>query len=71
MTEEPPGERPKWSITWLLRIQRVGRNRPTYREMDAEPPFHKSMAFKWFAWSIVLLLAIEVAIGVWLGVLPR
>lgn len=31
--DQPP-DRPRWSITWLLRIQRTGRRRD--RELDAD-----------------------------------
>ena len=30
----PPGERPRWSFTWLVRLQRVGRNKPTELQQE-------------------------------------
>jgi hypothetical protein len=63
------GERPKWSITWLLRIQRTGRNRsplPLTRMDKVTVGFAKA-----FPWAVLLLLLIEVGLLVWLGVLPR
>ena len=64
---EPPGERPKWSFTWLLRVQRVGRTRPP----DAPPDSPGRSFARWFPWAVVLLLIIQVSVLVWLGVLPR
>ena len=66
--EEPPGERPKWSFTWLLRIQRTGRNRvvPANGEESS-----RSMWSRLFPWAVILLLLLEVGLLVWLGVLPR
>lgn len=59
-------ERPRWSFTWMLRIQRVGRNRRLEGDGSKEP------VFRWWATLIVvLLLIVETATLVWLGVLPR
>jgi hypothetical protein len=57
--DEPPG----FSVTWLLRIQRRGR-RAVRRGM--------ATGFsRWFPWAVLLLLLAEVALFVWLGLLPR
>lgn len=70
MTAGPPdGERPRWSITWLLRIQRTGRDR-------REPPAGSDvpqprMVWKILPWIVLGALIVEVAILVWLDVLPR
>jgi hypothetical protein len=60
---EPPHERPKWSVTWLFRVQRVGRNRPLNGSAQGFS--------RWFPWAVLLFLAIEIALLVWIGVLPR
>jgi hypothetical protein len=56
-------------VTWLFRVQRVGRNRS---------PLPLNTADKWsvgfarvFPWIVVLLLGVEVALLVWMGLLPR
>jgi hypothetical protein len=69
VSETPPGERPKWSITWLLRIQRVGRNR---RELPAEQEGERRRLNKWLFIAIIggIIIA-EVIFGIWLGILPR
>ena len=66
--EPPKDERPRWSITWLLRIQRTGRNR---RAEGPDAPNPSGRWFRWFSWGVLLLLLIEVAVGVWLGLIPR
>ena len=58
--DEPPG----FSVTWLLRIQRRGRK--AVRRGGVASGFQR-----WFPWAVLLLLLIEVAVYVWLGVLPR
>jgi hypothetical protein len=72
LDEQQPGERPRWSFTWLLRIQRVGRNRrveTSLTDADGEP---KMTAFwKAVPWIILLALGVEIAIGVWLDLIPR
>lgn len=69
MTDEQPGERPKWSITWLFRIQRIGRNRSPLPLTTGDKA---SLGFaKLFPWAVLLLLLVEVALLVWIGVLPR
>lgn len=65
---EPPKDRPRWSITWLLKVQRVGRDR---RERYADRRRDDSLGFRWFMWLVVALLAVEVAVGLWQGWLPR
>lgn len=58
-------ERPKWSVTWLFRIQRIGRKEP-------RPASEKSgTGFQWFSWIVLALLVVEVGILVWQGFLPR
>jgi hypothetical protein len=66
--EEPPGERPRWSVTWLLRIQRTGRHRPTPRPDDTPQP---RLVWRVLPWVVLGALIIEVAILVWLEVIPR
>jgi hypothetical protein len=60
------GERPRWSFTWLLRVQRTGRNRPP----DGGDGPGRNFS-RWFPWAVVLLLIVQVTVLVWLGVLPR
>jgi hypothetical protein len=67
MEGEEPGERPKWSVTWLLRVQRIGRNRIPQNT----DPTTRSGFGRFFPWVVVLILLIEVGVLVWLGVLPR
>jgi hypothetical protein len=65
--EQQPGERPKWSFTWLLRIQRTGRNRaPVADDGPRVTGFWKAVP-----WIVMLVLGIEIAVGVWMGLLPR
>ena len=73
MTEEPPGERPKWSITWLFRVQRVGRNRPLAGGQNGATRGDRVAAgfSRLFPWAVLLLLVLEVGLLVWIGVLPR
>jgi hypothetical protein len=59
----PPDDRPRWSITWLFRVQRIGRD----RSPDGPP----SRFDRWFPWAVILLLMVFIAVGVWLGLLPR
>jgi hypothetical protein len=59
-------DRPRWSITWLFRLQREGR-RP---QVDGDTPA-PSLLWKALPWLVLLALLVEVAIGVWLGLLPR
>ena len=66
MAGEPGGERPRWSFTWLLRVQRTGRNRPPGDDSPQPGGFSRL-----FPWAVLLLLLIEVGLLVWLGVLPR
>lgn len=67
MTEgEPPsGDRPRWSFTWLLRIQRVGRNRAVEAPGDGRQ--RRTILYVMLGGIII----IEVAFGLWLGILPR
>jgi hypothetical protein len=58
-----PDDRPKWSITWLFRIQRSGRT-------DADGDTN-GRARHWFSWAVLLLLLVEVGVLVWLGIIPR
>lgn len=66
---EPPtdGERPRWSFTWLLRIQRTGRNRLPRGAGQAGPG---STFSRLFPWAVLLILLIELALGIWLGHFP-
>lgn len=68
MTADNDGERPRWSVTWLFRLQRVGRN-PRPREPGE--PGNRHLISRIFPWAVLLLLIIEVAVGVWLGLIPR
>jgi cytoskeletal protein RodZ len=63
-------DRPRWSITWLLRIQRTGRQRRKPRP-TASGNGSGGTGFQWFSWSVLAFLVIEVAILVWQGFLPR
>lgn len=59
--EPPDGDRPRWSFTWLLRIQRVARRTDDERRVGR-------------AVLVAVLAAIilgEVIFGIWLGILPR
>jgi hypothetical protein len=69
--EEKPGERPKWSITWLLRVQRVGRNRSPLPPQATAADRAAAGFSRLFPWAVLLLLLLEVGLLVWLGVLPR
>ena len=51
-------------MTWLLRIQRRGRK--AVRRGGMATGFSR-----WFPWAVLLLLLAEVALFVWLGLLPR
>lgn len=62
--EEPP----RWSLTWLFRVQRTGRTRRAVDDDDVPRP---RTFWKAVPWIIMLALAIEIAIGVWLDLLPR
>lgn len=65
--EPPTGERPRWSFTWLLRIQRTGHRR---RPLPPDLSGHRLLrAALWVALAGVLL--VEVWLGIVLGVLPR
>lgn len=69
--EPPPGDRPRWAFTWLLRIERLGRNR---RERPADNGEHLDTEGRLRRWAIIVVVAmllIEIAVGVWLGYLPR
>jgi hypothetical protein len=68
--EEPPVERPKWSITWLLRIQRTGRNKLPPAGMTRGDQRWIAMS-RLFQWVVVGMLVVEIALLVWIGVLPR
>jgi hypothetical protein len=61
-------DRPNWSITWLFRIQRVGRTKPRPARARSGS---SGTGFQWFSWSILAILVVEVAILVWQGFLPR
>lgn len=57
MSSDSGGERPKWSFTWLLRIQRIGRH------ADAEgEPSRRALFSRIFPWTVVLILLIEVGV---------
>jgi hypothetical protein len=62
-----PDDRPGWSITWLLRIQRRARTKPRPTPANGK----SGTGFQWFSWGVVALLTIVVALLVWIGVLPR
>lgn len=67
--EEPPTNRPRWSFTWLLRIQRVGRDRRE-RQVDGEVD-RKDLALRIGGYVILaLVLAFEVWLAVRLGFQP-
>jgi hypothetical protein len=71
MTEErPPGDRPRWSFTWLMRIQRISRDRAE-RQTDGEVE-RKSTIAKVIGYVILgIVIAAEIWFGVYLGLLPR
>ena len=73
MAEESPepDERPRWSFTWLMRVQRVGRSRPIQPLAGDEETPKPSTFMKLVPWIIMGALGVEVAIGVWLDLLPR
>ena len=55
--EEPtPGDKPRWTLTWLFRIQRIG-HRP-----GAGDPSKRAMFSRIFPWVVVLILLAEVAV---------
>jgi hypothetical protein len=62
-------DRPRWSVTWLLRIQRTGRQRRKPR--PTIPHGNGGSGFQWFSWGVVALLTIVVAVLVWIDVIPR
>jgi len=64
--EPPPGDRPRWSFTWLLRFQRTGRNRP------APPPDggRGGLITHWVFWVLLAIIGLEAIALVWLDVLP-
>lgn len=65
--EPPTGDRPRWSFTWLLRVQRVGRNR---RSLGDGP--NGARTTRWVVYVVLGgVILIEVAFGLWLGILPR
>lgn len=56
-------------MTWLLRIQRTGRNRsplPLTRGDKVTVGFARL-----FPWAVLLLLLLEIGLLAWLGFLPR
>jgi hypothetical protein len=65
-----PGERPRWSFTWLLRIQRTGRNR-----REGVGGADQTVTPRLRRWIIVAIIGgivlAEVIFGIWLGILPR
>lgn len=67
---EEPDERPRWSFTWLLRIQRTGRNRRPAGAEDSQTVTPRLR--RWIIVAIIGGIVIaEVIFGVWLGILPR
>jgi len=67
---EEPDDRPRWSINWGLRIQRIGRNRRE-RELDGTQASRERMRIRLGYAVLGLVLLIEIAIGMWIGILPR
>jgi len=65
--EEQPDRRPKWSVTWLFRVQRVGREKPRPISGDGGGAGFKG----WFPWAVLLMLGLEIGVLVWLGIIPR
>lgn len=64
------GGRPHWTFTWLLRIQRVGRDK-TERAVDGEVD-RKELWLRIAGYVILgLVIAAEIWFGVYLGLLPR
>jgi len=61
-------DRPGWSVTWLLRIQRRARTKP---RPTRAPKGNGGTGFQWFSWSVILLLIMVVSALVWIGILPR
>ncbi len=70
MSAEPPErERPRWSFTWLVRVQRTGRNR---RELSAGDEQRSGRLWRAALWlAVIAVLLVEVWLGIILGVLPR
>ena len=70
MTEpEPDRERPRWSFTWLLRIQRTGRNRAV---TSGDSATMTPRARRWLIAAVIFgIIIAEVIFGIWLGILPR
>lgn len=63
-------DRPRWSFNWLLRIQRTGRDR---RERAADDAAREGRTIGRWVLIVVIggVLIIEIALGLWLGVIPR
>lgn len=65
-----PDDRPRWSVTWLLRVQRTGRQRRKPRPTGSGNGKGGS-GFQWFSWIVLAFFVAEVAFLVWQGFLPR
>jgi hypothetical protein len=63
-----PDDRPGWSITWLLRIQRRARTKPRPTRAGSDSG---GTGFQWFSWGVVALLTIVVVLLAWIGIIPR
>lgn len=64
--EPPSGDRPRWSFTWLLRIQRIGRDRALRREAEGG----QSLLTHWLFWVLLAVVGLEAIALVLLDVLP-
>lgn len=73
MTDPEPTDRRRWSITWIFRVQRgqEPRDEPSRIATDRDGIPQPSAFWKAVPWIIMLALGIEIAIGVWLDLLPR
>ena len=58
-------DKPRWSFTWLLRIQRTGRPRP-----ELETPRDAPWYGHWVLWLLCAIVAAEFIVLVLLDVLP-
>jgi hypothetical protein len=54
-------------VTWLFRVQRVGRN----RTVDSHDPTTRNGFGRFFPWAVLAALLVEIGLLVWLGIIPR
>jgi hypothetical protein len=63
-----PGDRPGWSFTWLLRVQRRHRTKPRPSRAGNGKG---GTGFQWFSWIVLAALVIEVGVALYFGFLPK